>query len=106
MLIDIQSDLIFCWTFGLQLFETKAQLSIGEIKSSTSSYGAGVVQLERRLALLQWAVQHLRGTIKQFTKVGARVGLPSFPVPSLVFPPPSSSCLSVGAFPFHAFPAL
>jgi len=98
MLIDIQSDLIFCWTFGLQLFETKAQLSIGEIKSSASSYGAGVVQLERRLALLQWAVQHLRGTIKEFTKVGARVGLPS--LLSLVFPPPASSC-----FP-HALPAL
>ncbi len=54
-----------------QLFEKKAQLNVGEIKSSSSGYGSGVVQLERRLALLQWAVKQLRDEIKDFTKVGA-----------------------------------
>ena len=53
----------------LQLVGTKAQLNVGEIKSSVAGYNDGVMQLVRRLALLQWAVEQLHGNVKEFCKV-------------------------------------
>ena len=57
----------------LQLFSAKAQLSAGEVKSSSSGFGDGVMQLVRRLALMHWAVKQLRPAIKEFFKVGRNI---------------------------------
>ena len=56
-----------------QLFSAKAQLSAGEVKSSSCGFGDGAVQLVRRLALMQWAVKQLRPAIKEFFKVGQSI---------------------------------
>ena len=51
-----------------QLLGTSAQLSVGAITSSASEYEAAVVQLVRRLALLEWAVKLMRVEITEFSK--------------------------------------
>lgn len=68
--------------FSPQLFSAEAQLSVGEVKSSSSGFGDGVVQLVRRLALMQWTVKQLRPAIKEFFKVGLNISSSSRGAPS------------------------
>ncbi|KAL0031104.1 hypothetical protein WJX77_004003 [Trebouxia sp. C0004] len=55
---------------SIQLYDTKAVISVGEVKRSGSGYGEGINQLKERIAVLEWAVKCLRPKVTNFVKAG------------------------------------
>ena len=54
----------------MQLYTTKAVISVGEVKRSGSGYGEGLNQLKERIAVLEWAIKCVRPQVTLFVKAG------------------------------------
>ena len=54
----------------MQLYDTKAVISVGEVKGSGSGYGEGINQLKERIAVLEWAVKRIHPKVTNFVTAG------------------------------------
>lgn len=61
-----RSDPMCC----MQLYTTKAVISVGEVKRSGFGYGEGLNQLKERIAVLEWAIKCVRPQVTHIVKAG------------------------------------
>ncbi len=54
----------------MQLYDTKAVISVGEVKRSGSGDGEGINQLKECIAVLEWAVKCICPKVTNFVTAG------------------------------------